>query len=185
MRRKRKRLTEDKKSLCQSHIPLARSLISTFKHQTPCLSDEFESNAFFALVLAAEAYEEERGFRFASLAKRYVFKALESTRRSSYRRRLDRKFTVPPKLTRLITDHRERPVGHNIESSEQVEGYLRLLPRKSARVMRAVHAGGLNQYEAAKSLKISQSLVNKLLKESIEILNQEINRNVRKNPLLL
>ncbi|SRR5579883_2379484 len=179
----REPLTEDQRGLATRYMPLARALA---RRQRPVAFDreELEAAAYMALVEAAQSFDPTRNVHFATYARHRIRGAL----RDSLRFRWDAGWSGAgpdaPVFQRLATGSDLRgwvigkqpvpPTGAALETTEEVEHYLRRLPRVHAQACRFLYIDGKSQDEAAALLGCSKSYLSRLHRDAIDWLIRDL-----------
>ena len=124
-----------------------------------------------ALVEAAEAYDATRRVKFSTFARHRILGALRDVQRRLTLERaggLDGARIEGPRLVSLSDrraaravgldgDLADPPVGTELEATDEVERWLRKLPKRHAAVCREIYLNGCSQVEAAQSGRLSRS----------------------------
>ncbi len=177
-------LTEAQQELAERYIPMARALAKPLKRLWPHVTDEFDSAALMALVEAAQSFDAGRQVKFSTFARHRILGGLRDVQRRLRLRgwRVDRTRSKGPKLVslssrseqngRVLTcDLEDPPVGSEMEAVDEVERWLRKLPRRHASVCREIYLHGHSQLEAAERLGFSPSRLSCVHREAIAMLN--------------
>jgi RNA polymerase sigma factor (sigma-70 family) len=175
-------LDDQQKALAEKFMPLAQKLARPLQLDWPSANDEFESAAMFALIEAAQTYNEGRGVKFGTFARHRILGALRDVQRDQVPRgwrtadpahlpkvaQLDDKlFLVSRPVNRVASEK----VGAELEQRDAFEHWLRSLPTRHAAAMRELYLHERTQFEAAARLGCSQSRLSSLHTEAIQILN--------------
>ena len=175
----RRPLNERQRRLAAKYLPMAKAVAMPLKVSWLTLWDEFESAACMALVEAAEAFEPSRKVHFWAFARARVLGALRDVKRRhallGYRCDPEN----APNVSGTLTPHREgihivpfeRPVGHEVEALDEVEWWLRKLPRHHAEACREIYVHDRTQKQAAEALGCSQSRIACMHREAMAMLN--------------
>jgi RNA polymerase sigma factor (sigma-70 family) len=163
---------------------MARALAKPMKRLWPHVADDFDSAALVALVEAAQSFDASRQVKFSTFARHRILGGLRDIQRRLRLRgwRVDRNRSKGPKLVslssrselngRVLTcDLEDPPVGSELEAIDEVERWLRKLPRRHASVCREIYLHGHSQLEAAQRLGFSQSRLSCVHREAIAMLN--------------
>lgn len=165
-RRVRTGLSPSRRDLADRYIPLARSLSRRFKRSCPGGWEEFESGSMLALVEAAEAFDPDRGVKFATFARRRITGALIDVQRALFARsRPGGGEAISGPLPafrehfggRVLGVLADQPIGWELETHDVVERLVATLPPREAEACRRLYLRGQSQSEAAAELGLSQS----------------------------
>ncbi len=177
----RLRLTAEQQKLAADYLPMARCLARSFKATWPSLRDEFDSAAALALVEAARSFDPTRGLRFATFARYRIWGALRSARRNDvplgFRKDPGQAPYVFPmtqrseEIGRVLVSRPEQPVGRNLEDHEQMERWLRTLPRQQAVACRHLYLNAATYSEIAQALACTKSRVAHMHRQAMSRLN--------------
>lgn len=182
-------LTTEQKALAGKHVRFAKSLAEPLKRRWPRHAHEFDSAAMLALVEAARRFQPERNIPFVNFASHRVVGAFKDARRSivmkGYRDNLENAPTLFN--VNLLTDvgirhfgeSPDRPVGHEIEAVDQVEAWLKMLPRRHAAVCRDLYVNDRTQREVARRMGIVVSRVCSIHREALAILRDFLGEKKR------
>jgi RNA polymerase sigma factor (sigma-70 family) len=177
-------MTQAQRDLAVRYIPLARGLSKTLRLSYPRIWDELESAALLALVQAAACFDPRRKTVFATFARPRIWGALCDVQRNAkaqgWRKRektekLPHVIALSPTAEErgLVLNTREDPpVGSEVESNEEVERCLRLLPWKHAYACRQLFVHGKSQREVAEILGCSRSRLSSMHREALTILGK-------------
>ncbi len=189
MHRERQPLTTSQQAQALAYLPLARALAKPFKTSWPSSRNDFESAACLALVEAAEAFDPERGVKFATFARHRIWGALRDVQRGlvALGYRCDPKQAPatqglpkdPERVGRVIGVEPDDPIGSEMATREEADALLRKLPRSHAAVMRQLYFHDKSQHEAARDLGCSQSRLWYIHREAIAMLDGSWDRQVR------
>lgn len=177
----RDQLTESQKDLASQFLPLARGMCKPLKLLYPYWRDEFESAACLALVEAARSYDPNRNIRFATFARFRIRGALMDVGRTMILPGFEDEEHPPGTvaLTPYNEEHgkvlvaSEAPgVGTDVDAIDEVEHWLRKLPKRHAAVCRLYYLYGKTQAEIAEVVGCSQSEITRLHKKSIDLLSE-------------
>jgi RNA polymerase sigma factor (sigma-70 family) len=188
-------LGPDQARLAADHVALARAIARPLKANNPRFRDEIESAAMMALVEAAGKYRTPSPVRFATYARHIITYRLadfwEGERPRGFR---GRDGSAPATFTAGNFRVRARPgdsdhsaddikwIEEGIECQDHrndletlverdaIETILGRLPRKHAAPLRLMTLEDLTQQEAADRLGCSQGNVNRLLRQSRQLL---------------
>lgn len=164
--------------LAGRYIDAALGAAAGFCRAYPSLREDLRAAALLGLSRAAADFEPGR-CRFWTFARHRVRGAmldlLRSERPGGYRvrgapfavRSLGRADGEPAAVVGAEPDP---AVGSELEGLDEVEGWLRKLPRRHAAAMRRLYVHGDSQAEAAGALGLSQSRLSSLHRESLELL---------------
>jgi RNA polymerase sigma factor (sigma-70 family) len=170
-------LTDAQRALAVQYLPMARALARPFKAQLPAGWEEFESAACAALVDAARSFEPDRGVKFPTFARQRIWGELRDVRHrlikqaQHERGRADVR-SPPARPVEEQPGRDRRPVGWELESREEAEGWLRKLPRRHAEAMRLIYLEELTHAEAARRMGYTPSRVTYLHLESLALLRE-------------
>ena len=177
-------LTSDQQHLATVYLPMARALARSFKMAWPALRDEFDSAAALALVEAAESFDPSRYVRFSTFARIRIWGALLDAKRRQvplgYRkepRRAPCLCPMPPQPEesgRVLTSEPDEPVGRDFEAVEQVERWLKMLPRRHALACRQIYLHDATHHDVARLLGCSQSRIANMHRQSMALLNETL-----------
>jgi RNA polymerase sigma factor (sigma-70 family) len=175
------RLTAAQQELAAQYVPLARALARPMKATWPMAWEEFESAACLALVEAARTFDPRRKFLFTTYARARILGAMRDVHRRMAKRHAREEAGMRPHFHRLANDpelnlklydiHPDPPIGHDLESVEEVERWLARVPARHAAACRLIYVNGLSQVEAAERLGCSQSRLSCLHREALSMLN--------------
>jgi len=182
--RNRPPLTEEQKRLAERYLPMARSLAKALKANFPQERDEFESAACMALVEAAQAYNPSRNVAFGTYAFHRIKGELRDVQRDLRLHGWEDDLENAPERVTLHPYHEEmgrvlfcrpdRPVPDMID---ELDDWLRKLPRQYSSALRQIYVHGLTLERTARVLGRSKSRVSTIHSESIALLNQSLNWN--------
>lgn len=174
-------LTEKQRKLAARYLPMAKALAMPLKLSWLAMWDEFESAACMALVEAAEAFDPSRRVKFSTFARYRILGALRDVKRKhvllGYRCDPE---NAPNISGFALGQQREGmhvnvpfdpPIGRELESIDEVEHWLRKLPRHHAEACRQIYLHDMNHTEAARALNCSQSRVSSMHREAMAMLN--------------
>jgi RNA polymerase sigma factor (sigma-70 family) len=177
-------LTEAQRNLVERYVPMAQLL--AVKMDRPGVDrEEYFSVANLALVEAAQSFDPGRNVSFASYARAGIVGALCDHRRFLLQNvTFDEPLECTPLGRRDRDDARRglmpvvlqegaQQVGIALENRDEVESFLRRLPRIHAEVCRMVYIEGRSQVEAAKALGCSKSYISRVLRDAIGWLREE------------
>lgn len=180
----RRPLSVFRQDLAARYMPMARSLARPRKRSWPGSADDFDSAAMLALVEAAEAYDATRGVKFSTFARHRILGALRDAQRrltlkgwkleggQKMRPRLVSLVSTAEQHGRLVSSHlSDPPVGTELEATDEVERWLKKLPKRHAEVCREIYLNGCSQSEAARRVGCSQSRLSYVHREAIAMLN--------------
>jgi RNA polymerase sigma factor (sigma-70 family) len=181
-RKPRVKLSTEQQELATSYMPLARKLAKPMKTHWPSYFEELDSAACLAMVEAAQAFDPERGVKFATFARMRILGALLDARRRIHAKAVDRPLPNVPRVYRYIPGMHERSmlmltspdpdVGTDIESTEEVEYWLKALPPKHAKICREMYLDHLSQTEVAKRYGCAKSRISHIHSEAIQFLRE-------------
>ncbi len=188
MPRKKKHLTEPKgrltapqRELAAQYLPLARALARPLKAAWPTAWEEFESAACLALVEAAQSFDPGRQVKFATFARVRILGALRDVHRRMAIQRVREENGLNPHFGPLgraeelhgwlLDTQEDPPIGHELESAEEVERWLARVPHRHAEACRMIYLDGMNQIDVARALGCSQSRLSCLHREALAMLN--------------
>ncbi len=180
-RSSRDQLTEAQRELASQFVPLARGMSKPLKILYPYWKDEFESAACLALVEAARSFDPSRNIRFATFARFRIKGALRDVGRSMILPGFEDEESSPGTvaLTPYNEEHgtvlvaSEPPeVGLDVDDIDEVEHWLRKLPKRHATICRLYYLYGKTQSEIAAVFGCSQSEITRLHKKSIDLLSE-------------
>lgn len=173
-------MTEERRRLAVGYLPLARKLAGPFRLAWPALRDEFASAAHLGLVEAAGAFDPNRQVRFATFARIRILGSLRDVKRREvplgYRSAPWEAPVVcampfrPEEIGRVLTGEPDEPVGAAIEAIEEVERWLRKLPRRHAAACRQIYLHDRTPAEIARLLGCSPSRIANLHRQALGIL---------------
>ena len=175
--RRRDPLTEDQRGLATRYMPLARALA---RRQRPSFydPDELEAAAYMALVEAAQSFDPARNVNFATYARYRIRGALRNSLQFLWHAGWSGEGPDAPVFQRLATGSELHgwvigkqpapPTGATMERTEEVERYLRRLPRVHAQACRFIYIDGKSQDEAAALLGCSKSYLSRLHRDAID-----------------
>lgn len=160
-KRQRGKLSPEKEALATAYIPLALTLARPFKLNWYLNSDEFESAALFALVEAAESYDERRGVKFSTFARPRILGSLFDTKKSLLKRKRHDGTSIPLRdafqlLGKLVVEEPQTPL---IDSKDLLEFWFSCLPKVQALICRHIYLDGGNQNSASRMLGVAKSHV--------------------------
>jgi RNA polymerase sigma factor (sigma-70 family) len=180
-RKPRERLTTEQQELATNYMPLARKLAKHLKMHWPIYFEELDSAACLAMVEAAQAFDPERGVKFATFARMRILGALCDAKRRIHAKAVERPLPNVPRVYRYIPGVVERcmlmltspdpEVGTELEAIEEVEYWLRALPARHAKICREIYLNNLSQAEVAKRHGCAKSRISHLHAEAIRILH--------------
>jgi RNA polymerase sigma factor (sigma-70 family) len=147
--------------------------------------EEYFSVANLALVEAAQSFDPSRNVSFASYARSGIVGALCDHRRFllqnvtfdkplkctpvERRDRDDARHGVMP----LVHQELAQRIGIALENRDEVESFLRRLPRIHSQVCQMLYIEGRSQAEAAEALGCSKSYISRVLRDAIGWLREE------------
>lgn len=173
------RLDEVQQELAARFLPLARALAKPLKQLYPYWRDEFESAACLALVEAARSFDPKRRIQFATFARIRIRGALIDVSRAMILPGFEDEYEPPGTvaLTPYSEEHgavlvatQPPAVGADVDDIDEVEHWLRKLPRRHANVCRLYYLYGKTQAEIAEVVGCSQSEITRLHRRSIDYL---------------
>ena len=177
-------LTSDQQHLATRYLPMARALARSFTMAWPSLRDEFDSAAALALVEAAESYDPSRYVRFSTFARIRIWGALRDIKRKQiplgYRCKPRRAPCVcpmpkqPEESGRVVTAEPDGPVGREFEAVDQVERWLKMLPRRHALACRQIYLHDATHHDVARLLGCSQSRIAYMHRQAMSLLNETL-----------
>jgi RNA polymerase sigma factor (sigma-70 family) len=186
--RRRPPLSAEQQRLATRYLPLARSLAARLATDASPARDDFEAAACLALVEAAQSFDATRQLDFGVYARPHILGALYDLRRELFMSgcRIKRAGARVPGFVRLdrgLEDrHRivdsgpELPFESGVESRDEIEGWVKKLPRRHAEVIRHVYLDGRSLQQTARLFGCSASLMSRLHQEAIGMLGEEIGR---------
>ena len=192
-RSNREQLTEAQRELAARFMPLARGMSKSLKMLYPCWRDEFESAACLALVEAARSFDPNRRVRFATFARFRIRGALMDVGRAMVLPGFDDDDDTPGvvPLTPFNEEHgtvlvatASPRVGDDVDAIDEVEHWLRKLPKRHATICRLYYLYGKTQAEIAEVVGCSQSEITRLHKKSIDLLSEPYKVGSTKNRLI-
>ena len=186
----RDRLTPAQQELASQFLPLARGMAKPLKILYPSWKDEFESAACLALVEAARSYDPSRTIRFATFARFRIRGALRDVGRAMILPGFEDEKNPPGTVT--LTPYNEEHgtvlvatqisrVGADVDAIDEVEHWLRKLPKRHAFICRLYYLYGKTQSEIADVIGCSQSEITRLHKKSIDLLSEPYATGPRDN----
>ena len=179
-RKPREKLTPEQQELASSYMPLARKLAKPMKMHWPIYIEELDSTACLAMVEAAQAFDPERGVKFATFARMRILGALMDARRRIHAKAVDRPLPNVPRVYRYIPGMDERSmlmltspdpdVGTEIDAIDEVEHWFRTLPSRHAKICREIYLNHMSQTEVARRYGCAKSRISHLHAEAIHLL---------------
>jgi len=174
-------LTHEQRDLVTRYMPLARALARQAAADRSSL-DEFEAEAYAALVDAARSFDPDRGVHFAVHARIRIRGALRDYRRFLFHAGWRGEPEMAPVFERLnfadapcgqfIGMAPEAEVGQAGELHEAVESVIRRLPRAQAAACRLIYIEGKSGDETASALGLSAGYVSRLHGEALAVIGR-------------
>jgi RNA polymerase sigma factor (sigma-70 family) len=181
----RTKLNDAQRELATRYVPLAESQACNFGTTHQLDPDELRSTAYLALVEAARTFDLSRKVNFATFARHRIRGALRDYLRfatcQSWRRDISLypQFQTlseePEAARRLFGEAYEQPVGARIESIDDIERWLKRLPRTHALACRMIYLSGKGQEEVASLLGFSKSYLSRIHNEALRLLLDDYN----------
>ncbi len=174
------RLSEDQRGLATRYLPMAESIARAFEARQSFERDELRSTAYMALVEAARTYDPYRNVSFATFARHRIRGALRITARFLLSENWRGSHAVRPSFQvlganaeqhgRVLGIRREKPIGAEIESLEDLEQWFQRLPPMHALICRLIYVGQKSQDEVTQLLSCSRGHVSKMHTEALNLL---------------
>ena len=165
-------LTESQRDLASQFLPLARGMSKPLKLLYPYWKDEFESAACLALVEAARSYDPNRNIRFATFARFRIRGALMDVGRTMILPGFEALTPYNEEHGTVLVASTPPGVGTDVDDIDEVEHWLRKLPKRHAAVCRLYYVNGKTQSEMEVVVGCSQSEITRLHKKSIDLLSE-------------
>jgi RNA polymerase sigma factor (sigma-70 family) len=175
-------LTPVQQELAEQFLPLARGLARPLKRMFRQWRDDFESAACMALVEAARNFDPSRNIQFATFARFRIRGALNDVGRSMCLSGWEGDHERAPEVHRLTPLNEEfgivlnsvtdPAVGTDVEAADSVERHLRRIPPRHAEVCRLRYLEGKTLAEVAEVLGVSQSEINRIHRQAMELLTE-------------
>jgi RNA polymerase sigma factor (sigma-70 family) len=188
----RTKLNDEQRDLATRYLPLAESVATIYRDRHLVDRDEIRSAAYMALVEAARTYDPSRRVNFATFARHRIRGALRDYLRFALASRGRGKNLLSPQFEKLHLGLEEegrvrgiapqKPVDARIESLDDVESWLRRLPKTHALACRMIYMSGKSQDEVAALLGFSRSYLCRLHNEALRLLIEDYNRSVDGQP---
>lgn len=188
----RKPMTQAQRELAVKYIPLAKSIAWRFRVDFPAYADDFLDVALLAVCEAAESFDPSKAASFATFARHRIWGAIRDLQRSMVPKGLGRVDCLrcdgpheEPIVSSVNLDMEERgavlnttpddPVGSELESAEEFDRLMRLLPRKETAALTALYCSGdANQSDVARALGCSKSRASYLIKSAHDQLRYQL-----------
>jgi RNA polymerase sigma factor (sigma-70 family) len=180
--RRRNPLTEEQRELASQYLTLACSMVRQAGFSVMD-RDEFKSVAYVALVEAARTFDPAQKVNFVTFARHRIRGALLDCRRSLMGLSRKDDAAAGPKFRRLslhdqakasvLEDIVASPEGSELEETEDLESYLRRLPKAQASACRLIYLDGKTQDEAAAHMGYSKAYLSRLHRDALESLGRE------------
>jgi RNA polymerase sigma factor (sigma-70 family) len=183
----RTRLNDEQRELATRYLPIAETLANNYRIRQRLERDEIRSTAYMALVEAARTFDPARKVNFATYARHRIRGALRDYLRFMLKTRGRGENIFCPQFERLhlglewhgrvmhLTP--QKPVDARIESIDDVESWLRRLPKTHALACRMIYMSGKSQEEVAALLGLSKSYLCRLHNEALRWLIEDFNRS--------
>lgn len=179
-------LTEAQQDLVVEHIPLARKLaFQACGRHRQCDHDQLYSQALYALVRAAKMWEDRGTSQFGVYAeiyiKGYLLHESARIRRLSALAFSELMSADSDDLPDFAGDgRRRRRPADSLESREQVDRLLGIVPRREQIVLRAIYCQGLSHKEIAEKVGVSPTAVEKMHNRSLDMIRRRfLRRDIR------
>jgi RNA polymerase sigma factor (sigma-70 family) len=184
----RTQLNDEQRELATRYVPLAESQAKNFGTEHPLDPDELRSTAYLALVEATRTFDPSRQVNFATFARHRIRGALRDYLRFATYQGWQRDHSPypqfqtlseePEEARRLFGEAYEQPAGARIESIEDIERWLKRLPRTHALACRMIYLSGKGQDEVASLLGFSKSYLSRIHNEVLRLLLDDYNAGV-------
>jgi RNA polymerase sigma factor (sigma-70 family) len=181
----RTKLNDAQRELATRYVPLAEMQANNFGTTHQLDPDELRSTAYLALVEAARTFDLSRKVNFATFARHRIRGALRDYWRfatyQSWQRDISRhpQFRTlseePEEARRSFGEAYEQPVDARIESIDDIERWLKRLPRTHALACRMIYLSGKGQDEVASLLGFSKSYLSRIHNEALRQLLDDYN----------
>jgi RNA polymerase sigma factor (sigma-70 family) len=174
-------MTPEQQALAMHYLPLARRLAKPFKETWAPYRDDFESAACLGLIEAAQTYDSSKHVKFPTFARRRILGELRDVKRdmqlSGWRDCED-----PPTVEHLgdktgdtgqvLGITADPPVETVLDAHDIVDHWLKRLPKVNATACRLIYLEAMTHRQAGAAMDRSKTRVQRLHKESLEILNE-------------
>lgn len=170
-------LSETQRELAERYLPLARAMAHRFARTFLAGRDDFQASACLALVEAAQAFDAAKGVDFSTFARLRIRGALIDARRGFLCDGWRGSVEFTPRFQPLEADseargrcvgaHGEEPVGASLELHDDVEYWLRRLPKRHAVAFRHIYLDGMTQEETAELMGFSKAAMSRMHRETL------------------
>jgi len=184
----RSQLNDEQRELATRYVPMAESQATNYGTAFDLDPDELRSTAYLALVEAARTFDPSRKVNFATFARHRIRGALRDYLRFATSQSWQRDLSLypqfqtlgeePEETRRVLGGAQEEPVGARIESIDDIERWLRRLPRTQALACRMIYLSGKSQEEVASLLGFSKSYLSRIHNEALRLLLDDYNAGV-------
>jgi len=169
---------KDTEELVTGNMKFAYHIAWKFKNSEISM-DELIAIALFGLVKAANAYDEGKGFKFSTFAgtviQNEILMEIRKLRRHAGIRSLEEPLNDDGENQIMLKDiipGMEKGF-EKVELSDFAETMLDILPSKQKQAVELTVCQGLKQEAAAEIVGVSQSIVSRYVKSSVEAMRKQ------------
>jgi RNA polymerase sigma factor (sigma-70 family) len=173
-----KPLSPDQQQLAKDHLGLACHIAHTSARRYPWLRDDMVCAASLAVCELAITWDTSRGMSFANYVAMRVRNAMvDMLRKQSPQRfrRYNASETAPPKFDHfadvgnMIVDHRETPIGEDLEIADELWNIEARLSSDARQIFRIMHIDrvGCTLQQAADEMSVCVTSASRYHHESL------------------
>ena len=160
-------LNEEQKTLASKSYRSTMNMTRRYKRQYPQFADDIESSAYWGLIRAAASYDKDRGQAWRKWATQCVHGEMREFLSGKH-------VSNPPSNLRVEHIEFHYVDRDPTEQIDELRELLKSLPEQHRRVCEFYYRDGMSDREISIKIGLSRSSIQRIHKESLEMLKRKL-----------